>query len=95
MREVFILEFYPLSRGSSMTRSGARIRIAMDSPQQDDTVELLFELVVETAEGNVYTYPAGTRLLYVRPGAQPGTGDLADEAGNLFPNVSAATFQKI
>lgn len=60
-----------------------------------DTVELLWEIVVETAEGNVYTYPTGTRLTYLKPGTINGTADLNDGAGNVFAGVSAATFVKV
>lgn len=60
-----------------------------------DTVELLWEIVVETLEGNVYTYPTGTRLIYLRAGATPGTADLEDGGGNVFAGVSTATFVKV
>lgn len=60
-----------------------------------DTVELLWEVVVETASGNVYTYPPGTRLIYMGPGGSPGTANLEDGDGNQFPGVSTATFIKV
>ncbi len=63
--------------------------------QAGDTVELLWEIVVETSEGNVYTYPTGTRLIYLQAGAIAGTADLDDGSGNVFPCVSGATFVKV
>ncbi len=63
--------------------------------REGDTVELLWEVTVETAEGNVYTYPAGTRLVFTRPGSLSGTADLDDGAGNVFPGVSMGAFVKV
>jgi hypothetical protein len=60
-----------------------------------DTVELLWEVTVKTEQGNVYTYPTGTRLTYVSAGTEPGTAVLDDGEGNLFPNVPDSYFHKI
>ncbi len=63
--------------------------------QPGDVVELLWELVVETSTGNVYTYPTGTRLIYAGPGDGPSTANLQDDEGNVFPNVSTVAFLKV